>query len=730
VPCPTITVPGDQLPDLSQSWAWAHAQLDPEHPGDLTAGRSRLLCPSHLATATPMRAVLVPAFQGGLDAGLGGVPRPGANLPAWTAGTTTAVTLPVYDHWTFITGDGRDFEYLVERIAPVTPGAVPGFGSRDVDLSDPFFTAPAETAAQVVPVGSALMPIPTSPPSAAQLAALDSCAQALATRINADADQHAFGPPVRGQHHSGRSTVAPTDGDWLDTANRDPRHRLAAARGADWVIANQDDLMAQSWQQAGQIRAAAHRLAIARAACAVSESLHTRHVQPLSLDEQITLVAPAASRMRPSAPGTTAPAGWSLADVLTATAAPNGLGTTAYARLTRARVPGRRSTTGAALTSAAMAGDLLGAPGVTPLCPVQRVPDPAALTQMNSAQRLLVGPAQPTPSQLRLDKHLATVTTVARQLSHPFPTLSTVLLAAGGTLQRTVSAPGVGVTVLKVAAAAATAVWQSPPTPAVAVQRRITSMLSTASPAHAATDDLQPALPTPTVTTPLALGLNDRDPNWMIAGVARFPEDSATLLQPDTAFIESALLGANYALLDEYLWRGFPTDRRGTPIRNFWPSATPGGADILPIDQWPTGSVLGTNTTGTAATTSTILLIRSQLFERYPDTIVAAVPATMNGGTVTPDYSAGARPPSFPLIAVDTRTRLAGFTIDHNTLRATPGYFFVFVQPHTGLRFGIENWPTGQSFLDPQGFNDSAALAAATLRLPVRLFLHSSRMVQ
>ena len=126
--------------------------------------------------------------------------------------------------------------------------------------------------------------------------------------------------------------------------------------------------------------------------------------------------------------------------------------------------------------------------------------------------------------------------------------------------------------------------------PATAIALRVDSMISTASGTAAATDRLQPVLPTPQVIAPLALGLMERDPNWLVAGVSHFPDGGATLLRPDPAVMEATMLGANYAMLDEYLWRGFPTDRRGTPIRRFWPDQT----DITPIDQWGTGG-LGTH---------------------------------------------------------------------------------------------------------------------------------------
>ena len=132
-------------------------------------------------------------------------------------------------------------------------------------------------------------------------------------------------------------------------------------------------------------------------------------------------------------------------------------------------------------------------------------------------------------------------------------------------------------------------------------------------------------------------------------------------------------------------------------------------------------------------------MVRSQLFERYPDTVVAAVPAVMTtAGAPTPDLGATPKPPVFPLIAIDARTRLVGFPIASTVLQAapsgtTPGWYFVLIEPPIGLRFGFEQWPAGVGpfdLLTASGQGGAAALAEHTLLRRNRLFIHSSRMVK
>ncbi len=78
-PPATITAQVAQLPDLSDSWGWAHVQH--------SAGQSvaRLLCPRRLDPEVDYRACLVPAFASGRDAGLGKSPGADHQL-AWDVG--------------------------------------------------------------------------------------------------------------------------------------------------------------------------------------------------------------------------------------------------------------------------------------------------------------------------------------------------------------------------------------------------------------------------------------------------------------------------------------------------------------------------------------------------------------------------------------------------------------------------------------------------------------------
>ncbi|MDC3984477.1 hypothetical protein [Polyangium jinanense] len=264
-PLPVLRCPRRELPNLDESWAWAHVQLATD--GDLEAGTldgllsgpperslSRLLCPRRLRAGARYIACVVPAFEAGRKRGLG-IPLNAADeaalAPAWTAGANDdEIALPAYYHWTFGTGLEGDFEALVRRLrARPAPG---NLGQRPLDVSHagPGFPAidPADPAAVVNLVGALRgAKTPSSPwdPDAAAAFA-DALTPLLAQRPGR------LGPPLYGGGHAGVGNVV--DGpQWLRELNLDPRHRVAAAYGAEIIRRHQEALMASAWSQAAAV---------------------------------------------------------------------------------------------------------------------------------------------------------------------------------------------------------------------------------------------------------------------------------------------------------------------------------------------------------------------------------------------------------------------------------------------------------------------------------------------
>src|ERR1700733_3115593 len=166
-PLPVIDVKDvSVLPDLADSWNWAHVQVNGDTPIAAAApgdAISRLLCPRRLDAETAYTAFLVPAFEIGRQAGIGAdISAMTTADAAWTSGTPAPLRLPFYYSFAFHTSDEGDFESLVRRLKPqVLPADV---GIRPMDVSQPD---PGISPASLTPLGlqGALQSVLTQPTS-------------------------------------------------------------------------------------------------------------------------------------------------------------------------------------------------------------------------------------------------------------------------------------------------------------------------------------------------------------------------------------------------------------------------------------------------------------------------------------------------------------------------------------------------------------------------------------
>jgi hypothetical protein len=125
--------------------------------------------------------------------------------------------------------------------------------------------------------------------------------------------------------------------------------------------------------------------------------------------------------------------------------------------------------------------------------------------------------------------------------------------------------------------------------------------------------------------------LADYDKNAFMPGVDDLPQDLIMLVQVNQYFIDAVMAGANFEMNRELLWRGFPTDLRGTPFQRFWGRKQylfPMGEvllnDMEPMHQWRK-QPLGERTDENMVDPNRIaLLVRGQLLRRYPNTAVYA----------------------------------------------------------------------------------------------------------
>ena len=355
---PVLTIggpakPEKELPDLADSWAWAHAQVALDGAadaagvaaalaGDPARNLSRLVCGRLLDEQTSYLACVVPTFEAGRRAGLGEDPG-NAEGPAWTlADGMPAVELPVYHHWRFATGPAGDFQSLALAIRGRPVGE--GFGTRPVDLSTAGLGLAGTDDAQEL-LGGALLALDTPVNRWTDPGLATRFASALRAVLNtpdaAPAAEPVLAPPRYGSAYRTPATLDAAVGTrWYEQLNTDPTARVAAALGTLVIQRQQETLVAAAWDQSADLGPATRLVGLAGLGFAVAASLHRRHVAPLTAESGLFVLAPLRARLMAAPPmtgGKSFAAQWSEAQL------PSAAVGSAVRRVTRVRGPALRT---------------------------------------------------------------------------------------------------------------------------------------------------------------------------------------------------------------------------------------------------------------------------------------------------------------------------------------------------------------------------------------------------
>src|SRR5690606_19107348 len=139
----------------------------------------------------------------------------------------------------------------------------------------------------------------------------------------------------------------------------------------------------------------------------------------------------------------------------------------------------------------------------------------------------------------------------------------------------------------------------------------------------------------PEFPLPMYEAVRELMPELLLAGAHEIPDDTVTVLETNPQFIEAFLVGLNHEMARELLWRGAPTDLKGTPFRYFWGSTPEANRertpDIPPLHQWPATNRLGGNLVGGDVEGKLALLFKGDLLRRFPNTVIYAVQANPDG---------------------------------------------------------------------------------------------------
>ena len=748
--------PGDELPDLSESHLWAHAQVTGVdrsrlrdalefHPARTI---SRLLCPRRLNPTTDYIACLVPAFEVGRKAGLNEPTKEDKLKPAWLSGgeAPTEITLPVYYSWKFRTGAGGDFEELVRRLEPrELPAEV---GKRPMDISRPRFSmepepTPAaegttlglEGALRVVNSKSDSWPEAVRVPFQTALANILNTPWNLATTEVADPDP-IVAPPIYGCWQAAAHKV--TVGDvpslptgtqppppWLNELNLDPRHRVVAAMGTQVIQEQQEQLMASAWEQLGDIEKINQRLRQAQLSRAVNDKYHVKTFSRFSEEAFVKVVAPARARVEVEEhPPNQLPRKMLLAQKLAGSFVPLSAISAPLRKMTRPRGAMNRQYSKAGVTGIAAMFRIFnnaptgpatrGAGAIT----IDDVTD-KVIAMLEPLKGFIMNP-KPAPHMERLPAGFfdmlrslrLNILGIAIRTKQPIPPITTEFSEAAKRHHEYLTSlfthsPSASVSVREVISTEKlkdTLLLSL--NPAKTVSRVVLGGAKIKSPKLLTDDELEPIMDAPTFPQPMYEALRDLSQDYLFPGLEQVPPNTVQLLQTNAKFIESFMVGLNAEMSRELLWRDYPTDQRGTYFQQFWDTAAAGAHAQLdvttPIHQWG-NRALGTTAVG-AGGDKVVLLIRGDLLRRYPSTVIYAVKAVLRNGqrVLATDHPKEAKDKApldaYPVFrgTLEPDVTFIGFNLTPADMVNGDGWFFVLQQQPTEPRFGLDADPFGE----------------------------------
>jgi hypothetical protein len=715
---------------LSDSSGWAHVHA----LADGTRRLARIVSPRDLDPDTDYVAVLLPAFAEDSE-------DPKGIKPSWHDEAGTA-TVRWYDRWAFRTGPDGDFQTIAARLQPKTAEEIGGsFGIAEVAHPKAAERLKMRAALAAIPSGGA--PPDAAPPPGPVAESVQALTEPLAEPPSGKRwilELPGYDKPWPGP-----------DAPWREALRADPRRRGAAGLGAWAAIEWQERITDAAAAQAGALAAAAQRIRHLTFGLAAARSLWRRRVPKESNPAaRLALLGPALERI-PAA----------------------GHSFTALVHID-GRVPGRLVP--ALFSSAARrvlrpgpARSAHAAPGAGGLeavlkaanrCPPAPEPDPlaAAFGEIFEGRASGIAFLEELIDRVRErlpDKERERFESIARHLREALaerpmappdlisaldpggelpPDLDLLERSVEGLWELRIEDPEAVVGALRPAfgggggapacrpfdlgalgGAIAAAVDPTVERPVV-VDRVLVTIPQGLEEPLLAPPDLSPEL-----DLPLWKFLDERQRDWLLPGVGRMPSDSVAMVQTNPAFVDAFLLGANEQTLGELRWRNLPVRTGWTPMRRFWsrfPAPGKRNTDIEGVALWPPDSELGDprHRTDPAHGEDLVVVFHTELFRRYPSTLVYLFPAESGAGGA-PGWDQTPNPVEsqrlYPIFngSIGPEVVFFGFA-------ASPqqggSHWVVLEEPPPGFRFGPP---------PPAGAVNGAVFAATTFRRPMRVFL-------
>lgn len=245
---------------------------------------------------------------------------------------------------------------------------------------------------------------------------------------------------------------------------------------------------------------------------------------------------------------------------------------------------------------------------------------------------------------------------------------------------------------------------------------------------------IRPIMAAPRFSRPMYQALNDYNRDWLLPGLGLLPDaDFVTVLSMNAEFMEAFLVGLSDEMGQELLWRGYPTDRRGTYFRRFWDKDEDELTQQIHVfSRTSLGKHVSIGGTG-GSTPRAVIVVKSELIRRYPDVIIQAV---RNQGTVAnPVFEEVGSPQQIAkqLFAAYLEPDIALVGVDLSIEDFDKPEWWITIAEHpTATRFERprdDQLPAGKRFLTVPSAHDGAGFAAARLHDPVRVAFQATDLI-
>lgn len=812
-PLPVLTVKKKYLPESEKIWAFAHVQGNNQFgntssqsavKGDIKETQSqapdqlfsRVLSSRKLSPTAKYTAYVVPTYGVGAFAGMGRNPQDfldGTTSPmAWNSAVDPElfIELPIYHSWSFTTTEAGDFEDLVRALNPGDLGET--VGVQPIDIRQPGLSineGPSlDYTTEVVGMQGALRhenmtnyPYNANDEANIRTRLNDELKKAgqltMLTLGEVGSEDPVVTLPLYGRWYSMVRDASGDPNQWVNELNLSFTHRAAAGLGAQVARDNQETFMARAWEQVGRIKEANHEIILEQVQMEANYALFINHLQNL-LAERVYQATLELQKKNRAATGKSLLHEAKNAHLKTASAS-SGFQKVAHKKSKWVRQLDRQ--VGSTTTSVA---DNF----VTNLGSKADTAKKITLAEKPKSSSFFAQVGSTDLADLGNDAN----TIFAANAGDPFTVLNySVCSASSCSLMNSFQVmdqyvQNIGIELERDELDLTTHKEQI--LEAIDPQKSYREVIARMIKCHAPPLALiQPILETPHFGEAMFRYLRDKSPDHLLPNVGDIEENTVALMETNPAFIDAFMVGLNHEMNREFLWRQFPTDLRGTPFRQFWnpkeyyEEASQSDStlhDIRPINEWSLSTSLGdASHTGSLAQTArsgkVTLLIRGDLFKRYPNTRIFAVKARFgaaDSNRTEPDLDANdqASQMKFPIFQGSMEPDIQFFGFDLTTAAAkgsgaNAGWYFVIEERVGDLRFGLdvqtEN-PSGNnitewnklgwdfwnvqngSFLDPDAteptvsgsnieYGKSAAdMAYILMQQPVRAYMHAQRLIK